>query len=276
MSQQPIYLLVRADDIGFSHAGNLACIDVFKRGICRSVELMAPCPWFPEAVKLLQAHPMYDVGVHLTMTSEWDNFKWRPISDARSIVNEDGYFHTRYRKRDGYPDEIVFEGGTWTPEDVEKEFRAQIELIRKHIPWVSHLTTHMGMLRDDPKFKDVVDSLTKEYDLAVDPSALGFERFRGFGENSQSLSSEEKVQRLRQNLEALAPGRWIFVDHPAYDHPETRALHHPGYENVAVDRQGVVDAWTHSQVLEIIATRGIQLVSYADIRQGKLNGENLS
>ncbi len=276
MSQQPIYLLVRADDIGSSHAGNLACIDVFKQGICRSVELMAPCPWFPEAVTLLQANPTYDVGVHLTMTSEWDNFKWRPISDAGSIVNEDGYFHTRYRKRDGYPDEIVFEGNAWTPEDVEKEFRAQIELIRKHIPWVSHLTTHMGMLRDDPKFKDVVDRLTKEYDLAVDLSALGFERFRGFGENSQALSSEEKVQRLRQNLEALAPGRWIFVDHPAYDHPETRAVHHPGYENVAVDRQGVVDAWTDRQVLEIIATCGIQLVSYADIRQGKLNGENLS
>src|SRR5689334_25262960 len=100
MTQPPLYLLVRADDIGFCHASNLACIDVFTRGICRSVELMAPCPWFPEAVRLLQANPTYDVGVHLTMTSEWDNFKWGPISGAKSIVNEDGYFHTRYRKRD--------------------------------------------------------------------------------------------------------------------------------------------------------------------------------
>jgi hypothetical protein len=270
MSQQPIYLLVRADDIGSSHAANMACIDVFNQGICRSVELMAPCPWFPEAVTLLQANPNYDVGVHLTMTSEWDNFKWRPISGAKSIVAEDGYFHTRYRKRDDYPDEIVLEGSDWTPEDVEKEFRAQIELIRKHIPWVSHLTTHMGMLRDDPKFKGVVDNLTTEYDLAVDLSAHGFERFRGFGENSQARLAAEKVQTLRQNLETLPSGRWIFVDHPAYDQPETRAIHHQGYENVATDRQGVVDAWTDSQVLEIIATRGIQLVSYADVRQGKL------
>lgn len=270
MSQQPIYLLVRADDIGCCHAANLACIDVFTGGICRSVELMAPCPWFPEAVRLLQANPAYDVGVHLTMTSEWDNYKWGPISSVRSIVNADGYFHTRYRKRDDYPDEIVFEGSAWTPEDVETEFRAQIELIRKHIPWVSHLSYHMGYLRDDPQFKGVVERLTQEYDLGVDLTAHGFERFRGFGENNQALSSVEKVQRLRQNLAELAPGRWLFVDHPAYDHPETRAIHHPGYENVALDRQGVVDAWTDAQVLQIVAERRIQLVSYGDVRQGKL------
>ena len=270
MFQQSITLLVRADDIGFSHSANMACIDVFNRGICRSVELMAPCPWFPEAVALLQKNPEYDVGVHLTMTSEWDNLKWRPISDAKSIVTEDGYFHTRYRKREDYPDEIVFEDSDWTPEDVEKEYRAQIELIRKHIPWVSHLTTHMGMLRDNPAFTDVVDRLTAEYDLAVDLSAHGFERFRGFGEDNQTLSAAEKVQTLNHNLKTLSPGRWLFVDHPAYDQPETRAIHHEGYENVAADRQGVVDAWTDSQVLAIIADRGFQLVSYADVRQGKL------
>lgn len=268
MPDNEIILLVRADDIGFSHSANLACIDVFQQGICRSVELMAPCPWYPEAVALLQANPSYDVGVHLTMTSEWDNFKWGPISDAKSIVNEDGYFHTRFRKRDGYPDEVVLEDCDWTPEDVEKEYRAQIERVRKHIPWVSHLTNHMGYLRDDSVFSEIVERLAAEYDLAVDPSAHGFERFRGFGEDSQALSSTEKVMALRQNLETLQPGRWIFVDHPAYDLPEMRAIHHPGYENVAADRQGVVDAWTDSRVLEIVADRGIQPVSYGDVRRG--------
>lgn len=271
MSQETITLLVRADDIGFCHAANLACIDVSTQGICRSVELMAPCPWFPEAVALLQANPDIDVGVHLTMTSEWENYRWGPLTDAQSIVNEDGYFYCRYRLREGYPDEGVVEGCGWTAEDVEKEFRAQIERVRHHIPWASHLTTHMGYLRDDPTFSALVERLTAEYDLTVDLTAHGFERFRGFGENNQSLSPTEKVQNLRQNLEALQPGRWLFVDHPAYDQPETRAIHHPGYENVAVDRQGVVDAWTDRQVLDIIAERGIQLVSYGDVRQGKLS-----
>ena len=270
MSQQPMTLLVHADDIGFSHSADLACIDVFNQGICRSVELMAPCPWFPEAVALLQANPTYDVGVHLTMTSEWDNFKWRPLSDAKSIVDGDGYFHTRFHKRDDYPNEIVFVDTDWRVEDVEKEYRAQIELVLKHIPWVSHLSTHMGFLRDDPGYSGVVDKLMAEYDLAVDPSAHGFERFRGFGENSQALSSAEKVQTLRENLQTLQPGRWLFVNHPAYDCPEMRAIHHPGYENVAADRQGVVDAWTDSRVLEIVAERGIRLVSYADVSEGRV------
>jgi predicted glycoside hydrolase/deacetylase ChbG (UPF0249 family) len=269
MSQETITLLVRADDIGSCHAANLACIDVFNRGICRSVELMAPCPWFLEAVALLRANPAFDVGVHLTMTSEWENYKWGPLTHAKSIVSPDGYFHCQYRKREGYPDELVVDGCGWTPEDVENEFRAQIERVRHHIPWVSHLTTHMGYLRNDPVFSAIVDRLTAEYDLAVDPSAHGFERFRGFGENNQALSSAEKVEALRQNLASLPPGRWLFVDHPAYDHPETRAIHHPGYENVAADRQGVVDAWTDSQVLEIVADRAIQLVSYGDVRHGR-------
>ncbi|MFN8442802.1 MAG: ChbG/HpnK family deacetylase [Caldilineaceae bacterium] len=270
MTQESIYLLVRADDIGFCHASNLACIDVFTHGICRSVELMAPCPWFPEAVKLLKAHPNYDVGVHLTMTSEWENMKWRPVSDAKSIVNEDGYFHRTYRKNDHYPDEIVFEATEWRPEDIEKEVRAQIELVRKHITWASHLTTHMGGLRDNPNFQGVVERLVDEYDLRVDLTANGFERWRGFGEKSQALSPAEKVQTLRQNLETLTPGRWIFVDHPAYDMPESRAIYHVGYENVAVDRQGVVEAWTDAEVLEIIARRNIQLVSYGDVKAGRV------
>lgn len=271
MSQESITLLVRADDIGSFHAANLACIDVFTRGICRSVELMAPCPWFPEAVKLLQANPTYDVGVHLTMTSEWDNIRWRPVSGARSIATEDGYFYPQYRRREGFADEPIFAESAWMPEDVEREFRSQIELVRKHLPGVSHVTTHMGTLREDATFQAIVDRLTAEYDLAVDPSAHGFERFRGFGEGSTMLSSAEKVERLCQNLKTLTPGRWLFVDHPAYDHPETRAVHHPGYETVATDRQGVVDAWTDGRVLEIVALRGIQLVSYADIREGKFD-----
>jgi predicted glycoside hydrolase/deacetylase ChbG (UPF0249 family) len=269
MAQESFDLLVRADDIGFSHAANQACIDVFTQGICRSVELMAPGPWFAEAVRLLKVHPQYDVGVHLTLTSEWDNLKWRPVSTARSIANEDGYFFRMFRKSDHYPGEITLEASDWTPADLEQEVRAQIDLVRKYIPWASHLTTHMGGLRDNPNFQGVVDRLAAEYDLAVDVRAKGFERFRGFGENNQALSPDEKVAMLRQNLEQLPPGKWIFVDHPAYDTPETRAIHHIGYEGVAVDRQGVVAAWTDAEVKAIIARRGIRLVSYADIKREK-------
>jgi chitin disaccharide deacetylase len=268
MSTEPIVLLVRADDIGFSHAANEACIRVFTDGICRSVELMAPTPWFPEAVKLLKAHPGYDVGVHFTLTSEWENFRWRPLTGPSTVSDADGFFYRTFRKNDNYPDEITFEQGDWTPADVEKELRAQVELVLKHIPWASHATFHMGGLRDNPNFQGVVDGLVAEYGLGVDVSGAGYERFRAFGENNQALSSEEKVAALRQNLEALQPGRWLHVDHPCLDTHESQAIWHVGYEKVAVDRQGVVDAWTDGRVQEIIAARGIRLVSYGDVKRG--------
>ncbi len=268
MSTEPIYLLVRADDIGSSQAANDACMAVFTHGITRSVEIMAPCGWFPEAVKRLQAEPAYDVGVHLVLTSEWDNLKWRPLSDAQSIVNEDGYFCPSFGRSTHTPAAIAFCDLAWTPADVAKELRAQIELTRKHLPWVSHLSMHMGGLRDDPRFQTIIDTLAAEYDLVVDLAGQGFQRFPGFGAQSSILSPVEKTQALIQNLETLAPGKWLFVDHPAYDTPEMRAIHHVGYEQVAHDRQGVTEAWTDAQVQAVIARRGIRLVSYGDVKQG--------
>ncbi|MCK4748086.1 MAG: ChbG/HpnK family deacetylase, partial [Bacteroidales bacterium] len=91
-SQDEIRLLVRGDDIGSTHAANLGCIESYQQGIMRSVEIMVPCPWFPEAVSMLNKNPGLDVGIHITLTSEWENIKWGPLTHAPSISDEDGYF----------------------------------------------------------------------------------------------------------------------------------------------------------------------------------------
>ena len=101
--EQEIYLLVRGDDIGSSHAANVGCMASYQQGIMRSVELMPPCPWFPEAVKMLQQNPDLDVGIHLTLTSEWEHMKWGPLTKARSISDDDGYFYPMVWKRDDFP-----------------------------------------------------------------------------------------------------------------------------------------------------------------------------
>jgi hypothetical protein len=91
-----IYLLVRGDDIGSSHTANVACIESYRNGIVRSVELMVPGPWFPEAVRLLNENPGLDVGVHLVMTSEWNDIKWCPLTCCPSLVDIDGYFFVEH------------------------------------------------------------------------------------------------------------------------------------------------------------------------------------
>ena len=85
LAQQPTRLIIRGDDMGFSHSGNVALIKCYTEGFMTSVEVIVPSPWFPEAVKLLQANPNLDVGIHLALTSEWDNVKWRPLTDGPSL-----------------------------------------------------------------------------------------------------------------------------------------------------------------------------------------------
>src|SRR4030042_4829637 len=80
--EKSVSLIVRGDDIGSCHAANVACIRSYKEGIMTSVELMVPCSWFPEAVKMLNENPGLDVGIHVVLTREWDNYKWRPLTRA--------------------------------------------------------------------------------------------------------------------------------------------------------------------------------------------------
>ena len=139
-----IRLIVRADDIGSSHAANLACIKSYRDGIARSVEVMIPAPWFNEAAKMLKENPGYDVGVHLTLTSEWENCKWGPITHAPSLVDDQGNFFPTTSQRSDFPPNTGFLEAKPKLEEVEKELRAQIELAVKKIPQVSHLSSHMA------------------------------------------------------------------------------------------------------------------------------------
>src|SRR5262245_41898293 len=84
----PPRLIVRGDDMGYSHSGNEAILKCYKEGIETSIEVIVPSPWFPEAAKMLADNPGVDVGIHLALTSEWDNVKWRPLSDCPSLRDE--------------------------------------------------------------------------------------------------------------------------------------------------------------------------------------------
>lgn len=268
MPEDSIELLVRADDIGMAHAANEACIEVFDQGICRSVELMPTCPWFAEAAQLLRERPLYDVGVHLTLTSEWERMKWGPLTKAPSLVGDDGYFYRTFGT--GAKGEKTFKDAAWKLSEVEGELRAQIEKVLASVPQTSHLSGHMGLAQVDQRIGELYWQLAGEYGLFVDMAAIG--SFRGFGEGSGALSPSEKEAVLLQNLEQLGPGKWLFVEHPGRDVDEMRALGHAGYWGVAMDREGVTRAWTSVRVKQLIEHRGIRLISYADVKAGRVGG----
>ncbi|QDK82326.1 ChbG/HpnK family deacetylase [Spirosoma sp. KCTC 42546] len=258
----PPRLIIRGDDMGYAHGGNEALVKCYKEGIETSIEVLVPSPWFPEAVQLLTENPTVDVGIHLTLSSEWDNIKWRPVSDCPSLKDADGYFYPMIYPNKNYPKRSVVENN-WQLADVEKEFRAQIELALKKIPRISHISGHMGCTGMGDDVKTLVKKLAKEYKIDIMPNELGVANISYVGAHA---TSQEKIESFIKMLESLEAGKtYLFVDHPGLDTPELRAIHHIGYEQVAIDRQGVTDCWTNPQVKALIKTKGIQLISYKDL-----------
>ena len=258
-----IRLIARADDIGSCHAANEACIKSYRDGIVRTVEVMAPGPWFNEAVKMLGENPGLDVGVHLTLTSEWEFYKWGPITEAPSLVDEQGHFYPMTSQRSNFPPNTGFLEAKPKIDEIEKELRAQIELATKKIPNVSHLSCHMGTAVSTPELRALVQKLSQEYKLPLEAPAT-VKMAGDFGGSNATI--QEREAALVKMLEKLGPGTWLIIEHPGMDTPEMRAIGHIGYWNVAAHRDGVTRAFTSQNVSKIIEKRQIKLISYRDLQ----------
>ena len=175
--QKTIRLIVKGDDMGYTHSGNQGIIKSYKVGIETSIEVIVPSPWFAE------------------------------------------------------------KENNWKIEDIEKEFRAQIEMALKHIPRISHVSSHMGCTNITDEVKAFTKKLAEEYKVDIDLEDYGVISVSYEGPNK---TTEEKIQRILNMLNKLEPGKtYIFIEHPGIDDEELRAVHYIGYEHVAADRQGV-------------------------------------
>lgn len=132
----PKYLIVNADDYGMCTAANEAVEELFLGGWLKSATVMMPCPGAEHAVKFSIDHPEYAIGVHLTMTSEWGQYRWKPLTHGVSLFDEDGYMW--------HESDQVEKNATY--EDLDKEIRAQIDLAHSMGMKPSHIDNHMGSL----------------------------------------------------------------------------------------------------------------------------------
>lgn len=256
-----IVLIVRADDMGAAHAINVSSIQVCEEGIARTVEVMVPTPWYPEAVKMLNEHPNIDVGIHLTLTSEWENIKWGPLTQVKTFVDEMGFFHSMTRQRNSFPPNTAFLTPQLDEKEVEMELRAQIERAMKDIPHISHVSAHMGTATSTPKLSAMLKRILGDYNLDREMPELK----RGASYGDADGTPQEREAALIESLEALTPGIYLSVIHAGLNTPEMQAMGHKGYYNVAADRAGVTYAFTSEKVKEIIKRKNIRLASYADV-----------
>lgn len=254
--------------MGAAHAINTATIRAYKEGILRSTNVIVPGPWFPEAAQLLNENPGLDVGVHLCLTSEWERVKWRPLTNAPSLIDADGYFFPMVWPRSGFPPNTSLKEASPKDEEVERELRRQIEVARKYIPRISYLSEHMGFPALKPEWQALLRRISADTGIPLMEERRGVNYLNGVWRNGAGADFDKgpvRAAKLAARLEKLRPGVYVMVDHCGTNDPEMQALGHKGYEYVAADRAAVVEAWTSPLVLDAVKRLGIQLIGHADL-----------
>ena len=131
------FVIINADDFGMCHSANVAVEALMECGGITSSTIMAPCAWAKEAVEIAKKHPDFAVGVHLTTTCEWANYRWAPVAGAlASLVDAEGFM---------WPESADFANHA-TLQETEQELRAQIEKLLRLGLQPSHFDNHMGSL----------------------------------------------------------------------------------------------------------------------------------
>jgi predicted glycoside hydrolase/deacetylase ChbG (UPF0249 family) len=134
-----IVVILHVDDAGMSHGSNLGVMQSITEGVATSFSIMMPCPWVPELMEWIKQNPTVDAGLHLTMTSEWKKYRWGPLAGKAAVpglVDEQGcMWHS-------VPQVVA----NASPDEIEKEIRAQIERAETLGLEITHLDSHMGTL----------------------------------------------------------------------------------------------------------------------------------
>lgn len=254
-----IYLIVRADDMGFCHACNAGFEQVMEEGVLTAASVIVNTPWLDEAVEILSRHPEVSVGVHTCLNSEWVPYRWGPVLGADrvpSLVDEWGnFFGTRADLQANNPDMDEFEA----------EIRAQIDLALRKGLNLSYIDHHMSAAVETPEMRRRFEQIADDYGLAIS-------RYFGeqIGAQIYSTPIEEKADSLIDQISAITePGLYITVHHVLLDQPEVqvlRDLNASGLAEMSRHRQAEADALCDPRLRQVIEERGIELIGYDVLR----------
>lgn len=245
-------MVVQCDDFGMCHAGNIGAVRAFSEGILTQASVMVPCPWFREAALLAKEHSI-PVGVHLTLTSEWDYLRWGPLSGGRSLVGEDGRF----------PRTIDSVRESASQGEMLEEFVAQVELFRSEGLEPGYFDCHMGVVTPEP-YVEICRRYGRPFDYPIGEVAVGFDSIHMLS----GRPGEEKVPYLVDRLSKLEPGKHLIVSHCAVDSDELRSMTSDDADNKewALEyRVSDLVALTSDEVKAVVEERGIELVSVGEL-----------
>lgn len=250
-----IRLVVRGDDFGMCHAVNEGVRRAFSDGIVTTASAMAPCPWFGEAVEIAKDSGI-PVGAHLTLTCEWDYFRWRPLTNGPSLSGDDGTFLRSVE----LAREHLQHG------DVVRELHAQVERFRSAGVGVDYLDHHMG---------PALPAAYAEVSALAGVRYLYADEVRGRLASISELSPRDaagKKEWMLGYLRGLTPGAHLLVCHPGVEGSELESLTGPDsvpYRWAAEYRLSDLNVLTDPQVLDLIGELEIALCSLPEALSGE-------
>jgi hypothetical protein len=268
-------LIIHADDLGSSQSENAASFYAMEKGSVNSGSIMVPCPWFEQVVEYAKAHPRADLGIHLTLNSEWRLYKWGPVSDpgeVKSLLDSNHYF----------PDNLDHVAAQAKIEEVEKELKAQIQTALDRGIDLSHLDTHMGAMALRPDLMSLYMKLGRDFKL---PVMVSKQEWSDFSKTDKYLS--ENIPVVLDNiyvaapddykngmtsyytkiLQNLKPGVHTVLMHTGYDNDEMRAIT-TGHEAYGAKwRQQDFDFFSSDLCKKLLSENKIQLITWREIKE---------
>ena len=265
-------VIIHADDLGISHSENSASITAMEKGCVSSASIMVPCPWLSEIAAYAQSNSS-DIGLHLTLTSEWKYYKFGPITPAVKVpglVNKNGFFYSSV--------DSVLQNATAV--EVEEEIRNQVKRAILFGVQPTHLDAHMGtvLYRLDflkayiktghefriPVFiprqleaplKVKLDTLISDKDVIVDYILT---------------ASPEDIKKgikffYSNGIKNIKPGLTYLIIHTAYDNDEMKAITVDHADWGAAWRQQDFDFFSGSECAKLLKENNIYVITWKEI-----------
>lgn len=273
-----IAVILHVDDVGMSHSSNLGAMTALESQSASSFAIMMPCPWVPEIARWLAKNTNADSGLHLTLTSEWQIYRWGPVAGKKAV-----------------PGLVDNEGCMWrsvpqvithaSADEIETEIRAQIDRAEALGIPITHIDSHMGTLFAKPDYFMRYMRVAIEKKLPM--LAVGGHMThvsKNEPEAAQSLrplipkiwnaglpviddlhtgwSALDTPTKFHAALEELKPGVTEFLFHasvPTEDFPLITGSH--------ANRKADLEALTSDKTKEILKRRNIVLTTWRELMQ---------
>ena len=266
-------LILHADDLAVAHSVDTASFDSLNSGAVSSASIMIPCPWLTEVADYAKSHPDADLGLHLTLTSEWKTYRWgsvAPNDKVASLLEADGTFYST-------TEEVAANA---YPTDVEREIRAQVERAISVGIHPTHLDSHMGTLFSKPEFIAAYIKVAHDFQLpflALKPSDARAPFLSLLSSTdvildaiviaNQGLRPDQTMDFYLNAIKNLKPGLTEMIVHLGHDDSELQAVtvDHPDFG--AAWRQRDYDVVNSPQFQQALRDNHVVLVRWKDLKK---------